>query len=200
LINLKELLIATKNKGKVREFQDLFAPLGYQVKSLLDLDDTVDVVEDGVTFRENAVKKAETIAKLFHIPTLADDSGLIVDALDGRPGVFSARYAGVGKDDKANMEKVLNELADVPEHERAARFHCSLALAIPGRETLIVDGTCEGMITREPKGDHGFGYDPIMYIPSIGKTMAQLTKQEKNEISHRSNALKRLQERLTKSL
>lgn len=197
---MKELLIATKNKGKVREFEVLFAQFGYQVKSLLDLEDSIDVVEDGVTFRENAVKKAETIAKIFNIPTLADDSGLIVDALDGRPGVFSARYAGEGKDDKANLEKVLEELEDVIEPKRGARFHCSLALAIPGEETIIVDGTCEGIITKEPRGEEGFGYDPIMYIPSLGKTMAQLSKQEKNKISHRANALNKLQEKLASSL
>ncbi|QOY33983.1 XTP/dITP diphosphatase [Anaerobacillus isosaccharinicus] len=197
---MKELLIATKNKGKVREFEVLFAQFGYQVKSLLDLDESIDVEENGVTFRENAVKKAETIAKIFNIPTLADDSGLIVDALDGRPGVFSARYAGEGKDDNANLEKVLEELEDVSESKRGARFHCSLALAIPGEETIIVDGTCEGIITKEPRGEEGFGYDPIMYIPSLGKTMAQLTKQEKNKISHRANALNKLQERLASSV
>ena len=197
---MKELLIATKNKGKIREFEVLFAQFGYQVKSLLDLEDSIDVVEDGVTFRENAVKKAEAITKIFNIPTLADDSGLIVDALDGRPGVFSARYAGEGKDDKANLEKVLEELEDVSEPKRGARFYCSLALAIPGEETIIVDGTCEGIITKEPRGEEGFGYDPIMYIPSLGKTMAQLTKQEKNKISHRANALKKLQEKLASSL
>ncbi|MCT8137466.1 XTP/dITP diphosphatase [Anaerobacillus sp. CMMVII] len=194
---MKVLLIATKNKGKVREFEDLFAKFGYQVQSLLEMGDSIDVVEDGVTFQENAIKKAETIASEFRIPTLADDSGLIVDALDGRPGVYSARYAGEEKDDQANLEKVLTELEDVPELERTARFHCSLALAIPGKETIVVDGTCEGVITREPRGEHGFGYDPIMYIPSMDKTMAQLTKQEKNMISHRSNALKKLQEQLS---
>lgn len=194
---MKDILIATKNLGKVREFKELFIPLGFQVKSLLDFEESIDVIEDGVTFQENAIKKAETIAKQFQITTLADDSGLIVDALDGRPGVFSARYAGEEKDDKANLEKVLYELKDIPDSELSARFHCSLALAAPGEKTIVVDGTCEGRITREPQGDHGFGYDPIMYIPSLGKTMAQLTKQEKNEISHRSNALKKLQQRLT---
>jgi XTP/dITP diphosphohydrolase len=197
---MKELLIATKNIGKVREFEDLFSKFGYEVKSLLDKKDAIDVVEDGLTFRENAVKKAETIAKQYQIATLADDSGLIVDALDGRPGVFSARYAGEGKDDLANFKKVLEELKDIPDASRSARFHCSLAFAIPGEETIVVDGTCEGVITNEPIGDHGFGYDPIMYIPSLGKTMAQLTKQEKNDISHRSDALKKLKERLTTSI
>lgn len=193
---MNELLIATKNKGKVREFEQLFVPLGYKVKSLLDIENAIDVVEDGKTFQENAIKKAETISKLLNIPTLADDSGLVVDALQGRPGVYSARYAGIGKDDKANLEKVLEELSGVPDQKRNARFHCSLALAIPGKATIVVDGTCEGVITKEPKGSEGFGYDPIMYIPSLEKTMAELSKEEKNKISHRSMALKKLKDQL----
>lgn len=193
---MKKILIATKNKGKIREFEQLLASLGFKVKSLLDLDETIDVVEDGETFQENAAKKAETIANEFGIPTLADDSGLIVDILDGRPGVFSARYAGEDKDDQKNLEKVLFELANVPDSKRGARFHCSLALAVPGEDTIIVDGTCEGTITRESIGENGFGYDSIMYIPAKERTMAQLTKEEKNEISHRSLALKKLKELL----
>ncbi|RXI98463.1 XTP/dITP diphosphatase [Anaerobacillus alkaliphilus] len=197
---MNEILIATKNQGKVREFEDLFGQFGYRIKSLLDIKNAVDVVEDGATFQENALKKAETIANQFQIPTIADDSGLIVDALNGRPGVYSARYAGEGKNDLANLKKVLEELKDVPQIERAARFHCSLALAIPGKQTVVVDGTCEGFITKEPIGDQGFGYDPIMLIPSLGKTMAQLTKQEKNAISHRSVALKGLAELLSNAV
>ncbi len=191
---MREILIATKNKGKVQEFEQLFAQFDFRVKSLLDIDDAIDVEEDGETFQENAIKKAETIASEFNISTLADDSGLIVDALNGEPGVFSARYAGAKKDDQENLEKVLDELQGVPESERSARFHCSLALATPGEKTIIVDGTCEGVITTTPIGDNGFGYDPIMFIPALGKTMAELSKQEKNEISHRANALKKLKE------
>ncbi|OIJ18331.1 non-canonical purine NTP pyrophosphatase [Anaerobacillus alkalidiazotrophicus] len=191
---MKEILIATKNKGKIREFEELFSQFGFRVKSLLNLESVIDVVEDGLTFRENATKKAETIAKQYNIATLADDSGLIVDALNGEPGVFSARYAGPNKDDRANMEKVLHELIGVKDSERAARFHCSLALAIPGHSTILVDGTCEGKITHEPKGENGFGYDPIMYIPQKNKTMAELSKEEKNEISHRALALKKMKE------
>lgn len=193
---MKKILIATKNKGKIREFEQLLASLGFQVKSLLDIDETIDVVEDGKTFQENAAKKAETIANKFQFPTLADDSGLIVDALDGLPGVFSARYAGEGKNDQENLEKVLSELENVPDRNRGARFHCSLALAVPGEDTIIVDGTCEGTITREAIGENGFGYDPIMYIPAKKRTMAQLTKVEKNEISHRSLALEKLKDLL----
>lgn len=196
MLKLKEILIATKNKGKVREFEELFSKFGIEVKSLLDIENAVDVVEDGETFQENAAKKAKTISQQFNIPALADDSGLIVDALDGRPGVFSARYAGDDKDDQANLQKVLDELKEVPDQKRLARFHCSLAFAIPGEEMIIVDGTCEGLITDQPKGNNGFGYDPIVYVPSLGKTMAELTKEEKNKISHRAVALKKLREKL----
>ncbi|OIJ10322.1 non-canonical purine NTP pyrophosphatase [Anaerobacillus arseniciselenatis] len=194
---MEEILIATKNKGKAKDFEQLFAPFNIGVKTLLDMENAIDVEEDGTTFQENAIKKAETIAREFNIPTLADDSGLIVDALDGRPGVYSARYAGMNKDDQANLNKVLDELKNVPESKRSARFHCSLALALPGKKTVVVDGTCDGVITQEPIGDNGFGYDPIMFIPALDKTMAQLSKQEKNEISHRANALKHLKEILT---
>lgn len=194
---MEEILIATKNQGKAKDFEQLFAPFNIRVKTLLDMENAIDVEEDGTTFQENAIKKAETIAREFNIPTLADDSGLIVDALDGRPGVYSARYAGMNKDDQANLNKVLDELKNVPEGKRSARFHCSLALALPGKKTVVVDGTCDGVITQEPIGDNGFGYDPIMFIPALDKTMAQLSKQEKNEISHRANALKHLKEILT---
>ncbi len=194
---MEEILIATKNQGKAKDFEQLFAPFNIRVKTLLDMENAIDVEEDGTTFQENAIKKAETIAREFNIPTLADDSGLIVDALDGRPGVYSARYAGMNKDDQANLNKVLDELKNVPESKRSARFHCSLALALPGKKTVVVDGTCDGVITQEPIGDNGFGYDPIMFIPALDKTMAQLSKQEKNEISHRANALKHLKEILT---
>lgn len=189
---MKEILIATKNKGKVLEFQQLFSHFGYEVKSLLDIENSIDVIEDGATFNENAIKKAETIARHFNIPTLADDSGLIVEALNGKPGVYSARYAGEAKNDIANLEKVLDEMKHVPDDKRGASFHCSLALAQPSENTIVVEGTCQGVITKKPFGEHGFGYDPIMYIPSLKKTMAELTKEEKNKISHRANALKKL--------
>lgn len=197
---MKQILIATKNKGKVREFRTLFQQFGFTVKSLLDVEGSIDVVEDGETFNENAIKKAEEIAKEYDVPTVADDSGLIVDYLGGKPGVYSARYAGEEKDDEANLEKVLSELEGVAEEKRTARFHCSLAFAIPGRETLVVEGSCEGVISDKPIGAEGFGYDPIFYVPSKRKTMAQLSKEEKNELSHRANALKKLQQILEKEL
>lgn len=193
---MKEIIIATKNRGKARDFAALFAPLGYTVKTLLDFEDIGDVEETGVTFEENAVIKAETVAKKLGKITIADDSGLVVDALDGRPGIFSARYAGEDKDDEANIDKVLEEMATVPEDKRTARYYCALALAFPGGKTVVVNGTCEGIILRERRGTNGFGYDPIFYIPNLGKTMAEITLEEKNQISHRAEAMKKLEELL----
>ena len=196
---MKQILIATRNKGKVKEFESLFAAYGLAVKSLLDLDESIDVVEDGKTFAENSIKKAEEISKLFNVMVVADDSGLIVDALDGRPGIYSARYAGEGKSDQKNLQKVLEEMEGIPAEKRTARFHCSLSLAIPNEVTITVSGECEGLITTEPIGKTGFGYDPIMYIPELNRTMAQMSKEEKNKISHRAVAMKKLKLELEKS-
>ncbi|WP_108669396.1 XTP/dITP diphosphatase [Peribacillus acanthi] len=189
---MKTILIATKNRGKAKEFDEIFKPMGYQVLTLLDMTEDLDVEETGITFEENAILKAETISKYFGIPVLADDSGLIIDALEGRPGVFSARYAGPEKDDLANMDKVLSEMKGIKGNDRTARFHCSLALALPDRKTITTFGTVEGYIAEEPAGTNGFGYDPIFYVPTYDKTMAQLTSEEKNNISHRHNAIQKL--------
>ncbi|WP_010678337.1 XTP/dITP diphosphatase [Bacillus timonensis] len=189
---MKEIMIATKNRGKVKEFRDLFASKGIDVKSLLDFPNIEDIEETGSTFAENAQIKAEAIAKKLNIPVISDDSGLAIDYLDGRPGVYSARYAGEHKNDFDNLNKVLNELQGVPDEQRTAKFHCALALAIPGEKTQIVEGTCEGIITAKPVGENGFGYDPIFFVPEIGKTMAELSKDEKNQISHRGVALRKM--------
>ncbi len=191
---MKEVIIATKNKGKARDFVGMFEPLGFEVKTLHDFEEIEDVEETGTTFEENAVLKAETVANRLGRIVIADDSGLIVDALDGRPGIYSARYAGEDKDDEANIDKVLEELKAVPDHERTARYYCALALAIPGEKTVVVDGACEGMILRERRGNNGFGYDPIFYINSLDKTMAEVTLEEKNQISHRAMAMEKLKE------
>lgn len=191
---MKEILIATKNKGKIKEFSDLFAEKGVKVSSLLDFPTIDDVEETGTTFIENAKIKAETISKQFNKIVVADDSGLCVDTIGGRPGVYSARYAGEAKNDDANLQKVLMELEGVPYEKRTARFHCVLAVAIPNEETRIFEGTCEGYITDKPEGENGFGYDPIFYIPTKKQTMAQLSSDEKNKISHRANAMKKLEE------
>ncbi|MCC3356513.1 XTP/dITP diphosphatase [Bacillus sp. REN16] len=193
---MKEIMIATKNKGKVNEFRDLFASQGVKLKSLLDYPKIEDIEETGKTFAENAQIKAEAIAKKLYIPVIADDSGLAIDYLDGRPGVYSARYAGEHKNDTDNLNKVIEELTGVPNEKRTARFHCALALAIPGEETEIVEGTCEGVITENPVGENGFGYDPIFFVPEKGKTLAELSNDEKNMISHRGNALRKLEKLL----
>lgn len=187
------ILIATGNQGKASEFQLMFNKLGYGVETLKDYPELPEVVEDGDTFRANAYKKAKEIADATGKLVLADDSGLIIDALDGEPGVYSARYAGEPKNDVRNYEKVLEKLKGVPKEERTARFHTTLALVEEGRDPLFVEGNVEGYITEEPHGENGFGYDPIFYVPSEEKTMAELTEDEKNELSHRAVALKKLE-------
>ncbi|MDU9693003.1 XTP/dITP diphosphatase [Priestia aryabhattai] len=189
---MREIIIATKNAGKVKDFETLFSPKGFKVKSLLDFPEIEDVEETGVTFAENATLKAETILSALNKPVIADDSGLAIDALNGEPGVYSARYAGENKDDNANIEKVLQKLNDVPFEKRTARFHCALAIAVPGKRTEIVEGTCEGRILEEKRGENGFGYDPIFFVEKWNCSMAELTKEQKNQISHRANALQKL--------
>ncbi|RDW21642.1 XTP/dITP diphosphatase [Oceanobacillus chungangensis] len=191
---MKQILIATKNKGKIAEFKQFFATVNVEVVSLLDLEEPVpDIEETGQTFEENAALKAEEIAQMFNIAVLADDSGLIIDALDGRPGIFSARYAGEPTDDKANIRKVLDELAEIPAAERSARFVCVLAIAAPNKATVFYKGYCEGTITNAEKGENGFGYDPIFIPEGYTKTMAELSPDEKNSISHRKNAISQLE-------
>ncbi|WP_026572269.1 XTP/dITP diphosphatase [Bacillus sp. UNC438CL73TsuS30] len=189
---MREVIIATKNPGKAREFESIFAKRGIEVKTLLDFPEIPDVEETGTTFEANAILKAEAISKALNKMVIGDDSGLIVDVLEGRPGIYSARYAGEHKNDQDNIDKVLFELKDVPEEERKARFYCALAVAVPNQETMTVSGTCEGRILTERKGTHGFGYDPIFYVPNLGLAMAELPSEEKNKISHRANALKKL--------
>ncbi|OIK16939.1 non-canonical purine NTP pyrophosphatase [Bacillus sp. MUM 116] len=189
---MREVIIATKNPGKAREFESIFGKRGIEVKTLLDFPEIPDVEETGVTFEENATLKAEAVSKALNKMVIGDDSGLIIDMLDGRPGIYSARYAGEHKNDQDNIDKVLSELEGVPEEERTARFYCALAVAVPNQATITVYGTCEGRILTEKRGTHGFGYDPIFYVPDLGLAMAELPSEEKNKISHRANALKRL--------
>jgi XTP/dITP diphosphohydrolase len=189
------VIIATKNKGKAKDFEALFSRYGLEVKTLLDFKDAMDVEETGRTFEENAILKAEAVSKAFGITAIADDSGLVIDALDGRPGVFSARYAGEDKNDEANIDKVLAEMEKVPDDKRTAAFYCTLAVAQPGKQTFTVSGSLKGIITRERRGGNGFGYDPIFMLPS-GKTLAELPPHEKNKISHRANALTKLADSL----
>lgn len=187
----KTIIIATNNIGKAKEFARLFEPKGYQVKTLRDFPDLPEVEETGQTFEENARLKAETIATLLNRPVLADDSGLCVDALGGQPGIYSARYAE-DHNDAANNAKLLSELADVAPLDRTAHFHCTLVLAAPQKESLVVEGEVEGLIAGIPRGENGFGYDPIFYLPEFDKTMAELTPEQKNQFSHRAVATKKL--------
>jgi len=185
------LVLATRNEGKAKEIREALS--GLEV-DLLTLSDFPEVHEDGATFSENAKKKALTVAKFTGLPALADDSGLEVDALGGMPGVRSARFAGEGADDDANNRKLLELLKGLPPERRTARFRCVLALAFPDGEVYTVEGTCEGLIAEEPAGEGGFGYDPLFLIPEEGRTFAQMTREEKNSLSHRGRALRKLRE------
>ena len=191
---IKEVVLATGNKGKVKEFSTLLEGVFGGIISLSDLGSPPEVIEDGLTFRDNALKKAREIAQYSGKLTLADDSGLEVDALNGRPGIYSARYSGEGATNKTNIVKLLAELGDNPN--RKARFVCVLALVDPNGEELVVEGFCEGVILDEPRGEGGFGYDPVFYLPDRRKTMAELEPELKNTISHRANALKKLKTEL----
>lgn len=176
---MKEAIIATHNPGKVKEFKEILEPKGYEVKSLAEIGFTDEIEETGHTFEENAILKAEAVAKAVNKMVIADDSGLSVDNLGGRPGVYSARYAGEQKDDQANIDKVLSELRGIEKEQRTARFRCALAVSIPGEETKTVEGHVEGYIAEEPRGEYGFGYDPIFIVKDKDKTMAELTSDEK---------------------
>ncbi|MBD7908016.1 XTP/dITP diphosphatase [Sporosarcina gallistercoris] len=193
---MKQILVATNNKGKVRDFEELFKPHGIEVISLKDLVEPIEVEETGTTFEENAILKAEETAKILGKWVISDDSGLEIDALNGEPGVYSARYAGEPKDDEANIDKALHGLKDVPEGSRDARFRCVLAIAGPGIETKTFSGSCDGSILLERHGENGFGYDPIFYVPSEGKSMAELTPAEKAAISHRGVAMRKFEKEL----
>ena len=189
------ILIATKNEGKTKEFRQFFAQLGYKVENLNAYPDLPDVAETGLTFEENARLKAETIAELTGKMVLADDSGLKVDVLGGMPGVWSARFSGPDATDASNNAKLLHELAMVFElKDRSAQFHCTLVMAAPGAQSLVVEADWEGYIATAPQGENGFGYDPLFLVGESGKTSAELSLEEKNKISHRAKALEKLVE------
>lgn len=185
---LEEMVLASGNKGKIAEFQRLMEDLAVQVHSMKEYPQIGEIVEDGSTFVENALIKARTVCKATGLAALADDSGLMVDALDGAPGIYSARYAGEDHNDAANNAKLLRDMEQVAEEDRTARFFCAIALVLPDGREYTVEGTCPGVILRELQGDGGFGYDPLFYIADLDKTFAQLSMEEKNRISHRGNA------------
>lgn len=193
------ILIATGNQGKVKEIKDLVKGIPIEFLSLADVPDVPEVEEDGTTFEENALKKARTIARFTGMATLADDSGLCVDALEGRPGVLSARYGGENSSDAEKCALILDEMREVPDDRRGARFVCVIALVYPTSDEKVFQGVCEGRITREPIGSAGFGYDPIFFFPEAGRTFAQMDRTAKNRVSHRGKALNMLAEYLNDS-
>lgn len=191
---MKELVVATGNRGKLREIEELLRGCVEKLLSPADFSSFPAVVEDGLTFTENAVKKAKSAAEATGKPVLADDSGLVVDALEGRPGVFSARFAGEGASDADNNDKLLGELARLPETERSAAFHCVVALCYPDGSCRTFDGELRGLILDSPRGSGGFGYDPLFLVPEYNLTLAELPMSIKNRISHRGKALEALKE------
>jgi len=192
------LLLATNNQGKVREYKILFKALPFQLLTLAERGSTTVVDEVGATLEENARLKATILAKESQLLALADDSGLEVDALGGEPGRLSARYAGEGASDRDRVNYLLSRLSDVPWPERTAFFRCVIAVATPDGEVELCSGECRGMITLEPHGEQGFGYDPVFYLPELGKTMAELPMEIKNQISHRGQAALKASQMLTR--
>ena len=186
---MKEIVAATGNKGKIAEFTAALAPLGYFVRPVKDFGFIEEPEETGATFADNAILKARYYADRTGRPCLADDSGLEVDVLSGEPGVYSARYAGEQATDADNNTKLLNELSRRGDETRSARFRCVLAFCQTDGSVLTADGTCEGVILFQGRGDGGFGYDPLFFLPEYGKTLAEMTLEEKNSVSHRGRAL-----------
>jgi len=186
------LVIATRNPGKLREYAALFADSPVVLRDLAGFPAAPEVAEDHTTYLGNARDKALSLARFTGLPALADDSGLEVDALDGEPGVRSARYAGNGATDHDNVALLLERLRGVPVERRQARFRCVIVVAQPSGALLTSEGTCEGWITTEPRGCAGFGYDPVFYFPPAGRTFAEMEPDEKNRVSHRASACERL--------
>lgn len=192
---MRTFLLASNNPGKLREFREIFSE--DRIVSLQELSLDIEVEEDGQTFEENALKKAREVAKISGMTSISDDSGLCVDALGGAPGVYSARYAGEHASDQERIQKLLQELKG--ETCRTARFVSVVALCTPQGETVTARGECEGEILTEPKGQGGFGYDPVFYVKEFKKTFGQLTGEEKNSVSHRGRAIRALKEKLTEA-
>jgi XTP/dITP diphosphohydrolase len=196
---IRELVLATRNRNKVIELVALLGDLGITIRTLDEFPDAPDVVEDGDTCEANAVKKARVIAEFTGLPAVADDTGLEVDALGGRPGVYAARYAGEDATYEDNCRKLLRELTGVPREQRTARFLTVAAIALPSDGIRVAQGTLEGVIAEEASGTLGFGYDPVFLIPKLGKTLAQLPADQKNMISHRAKAFAKVREMLSAS-
>ncbi|MCX5869189.1 MAG: XTP/dITP diphosphatase [Deltaproteobacteria bacterium] len=181
------LILATTNTNKVKEFQEILKDFPIEIRSLADFGPLPEAIEDGETFDDNAYKKAIHTAKILGFPAIADDSGLVVEALNGAPGVYSARYAGEKATDKENVDKLLQDMQGIKN--RRAAFQCVLSIAVPSGPALTYEGSCEGILLDERRGETGFGYDPIFYFEDLGKTFAECTMEEKNKVSHRGKAL-----------
>ena len=186
----RRIVLATHNRDKLKEIRRLLDPAQFELLTLDDFDDFPEIEEDGATLEENALKKAREVYRATGLLSVADDTGLEVDALGGRPGVYSSRFAGENASYADNVRKLLEEMKDVPPDERTARFRCVVAIVDRRRETTV-EGVCEGRITTEPRGQGGFGYDPVFWVPEAGKTFAEMSAEEKNTISHRGRAFRK---------
>lgn len=195
---MKRIVFATGNAGKMKEVRMILADLGLEVRSMKEAGITIDIEENGATYEENALKKARAVAARTDAIVLADDSGLEIDHLNREPGVFSARYMGEDTPYSVKNASLISRLAGVPDEERTARFVCAIAAVLPGGQELTTRAAIEGMIGYEEKGEGGFGYDPIFYVPELKKTTAELTGEEKNLVSHRGKALQLMKEELKK--
>ena len=189
---MKEIIVASTNQGKIKEIRAMLSEIGIDVKSISDVfDQKIDIEENGQTFKENALIKAQTICDIIHKPTLADDSGLEVNAMDGGPGIYSARFMGHDTSYDIKNQAIIDACEG---KDRGARFVCAMALCIPHEEPILIEEYFNGEINDKIEGENGFGYDPIFYVPELGKTSASLTLEEKNQYSHRAKALKKLYE------
>lgn len=189
-----EIVVATKNKGKIKEIREVLKGIDAEILSLDEIGLEIEIEEDGRTYSENAVKKAAEVAKRSGRISLADDSGLEIDALNGKPGINSSRFAGINADDRERNLKILEMMKDAPHGKRGARFRCVIAIAEPNGKSYTCEGVCEGEIAESIRGDKGFGYDPIFIIPEYGKTFGELGPEVKDKISHRAKALEKAKE------
>lgn len=195
-----QIIFATGNEGKMREIRAILSDLGYEILSMKEAGINADIVEDKTTFEGNALIKAKTVAKYTDAIVLADDSGLEIDYLNKEPGIYSARYLGEDTSYRVKNQNLIDRLAGVPDEKRTARFVCAIAAVFPDKTSCVVRGTIEGRIGYEERGEGGFGYDPIFYLPEYGKTTAELSEEEKNSISHRGKALRLMKEKIRAGL
>ena len=195
-----KIVLATHNQGKIREFRKIFSDMGVEAVPISEIAGIPEPEETGHTFEENALLKAREICKLSGKPTISDDSGLEIDALDGAPGIYSSRFMGEDTSYDIKNNALIEKLENVADPDRTARFRCCMALVLPDGREFVTEGAMEGIIAREPKGINGFGYDPILFIPEYNRTSAELSSEEKNNISHRGEALRKMIEVIKKEL